>query len=220
MSCLGRSLFILQDYHSFCLSPAVPFHYRIFVNYRKKNPVLPLLVRCSAEGLMKSIFHVYSTETLQMEWAKCFLLKLKPVQMFLWRFSFFFFQLSKLTFYLFQYQFFKFPHEQFICGVSSTYLSGFCSSVNHLDCERIGPTQGTEQTLWCNLSPRTTHRPDCELGPWVDEVERQTERWVVRRGPGCIQFVFSQGSVSVEGPCSSLSSGFWVRMGWGLQTGF
>lgn len=130
MSCLGRSLFILQNYHSFCLSPAVPFHYRIFVNYREKNPVLPLLVRCSAEGLMKSIFHAYSTETLQMEWAKCFLLKLKPVQMFLWRFSFsFFFQLSKLTFYLFQYQFFKFPHEQFICGVSSTYLSGFCSSV-------------------------------------------------------------------------------------------
>lgn len=37
MICFGPSLFILQNYHSFCISPAAPYRCRIFVKYRKNS---------------------------------------------------------------------------------------------------------------------------------------------------------------------------------------
>ena len=37
MICFGPSLFILQNYHSFCMSPAAPYQCRIFVKYRKNS---------------------------------------------------------------------------------------------------------------------------------------------------------------------------------------
>lgn len=83
MICFGPSL-------SFC-KITIPFAslllFHITTEYllsTGKIHVFLLLVRYNVEeGLMKTIFHAYSTETVKMKRIKCFLLKLKPAQMFL-----------------------------------------------------------------------------------------------------------------------------------------
>lgn len=77
-----------------------------------------------------------------------------------------------------------------------------------MDSERMGPVWGKEHRLCIEIChPMSlTVQIVCELGPWMDEVDRQMGLRVVR------QSFIKEGTVSMVGLCSSLSFGLWERM--------
>lgn len=186
-----------------------------------KIHVFPLLVRYNVEEeLMKIIFHAYSTETIKMKWMKCFLLKLKPAQMF--RREIFFSPLRKISWppICLDNHLSDFPGSKLLEMVNSTCWLGPYSPINHLEKNWSNLRWGA-QTLWCSLSPPITHSPNClPIGFWMKEKGRPRKQsevgsWYLWRRPSAVfsSFFFSWRTVLCSRTLpKSIFWTLWIRL--------